>query len=88
MLRAIAYGNELNLAQPPRPTDPKLPWEPVWAVKVRVKSVGSTVVGMPSMGDMQRNARETAEPQQEAEAADKNEKKPGVFDVLRGVLGR
>jgi len=88
MLRAIAYGNELNLAQPPRPTDPKVPWEPVWAVKVRVKSVGSTVVGMPSMGDMQRSARETSEPQQEAEAAEKKEKKPGVFDVLRGVLGR
>jgi len=87
MLRAIAYGNELNLAHPPRPTDPKVPWEPVWTVKVRVKSVASTVLGMPPMGDMQRSARETSEPQ-ETDAAKKEDKKPGVFDVIRGVLGR
>ena len=39
MLRMIAYGNELNLVHPPRPTDPKAVWEPNWALKVRVKSV-------------------------------------------------
>jgi hypothetical protein len=51
MLRMIAYGSELNLAHPPRPTDPKIAWEPEWAVKVRVKSVTSAVLGMPSMDD-------------------------------------
>ena len=45
MLRAIAYGNELNLAHPPRPADPKAPWEPVWAAKVRVKSVARPDAG-------------------------------------------
>ena len=39
ILRMIAYGTELNLAQPPRPADPKIAWEPQWAVKLRVKSV-------------------------------------------------
>ena len=51
MLRMIAYGTELNLAHPPRPTDPKLAWEPDWAVKVRVKSVVFTMLGMPGMDE-------------------------------------
>jgi hypothetical protein len=45
MLRVIAYGDELNLAHPPRPKDPKAKWEPVWAVKLRVKSVASGMLG-------------------------------------------
>ena len=49
MLRMIAYGTEINLAYPPRPTDPKLAWEPDWAVKVRVKSVANSMLGMPAM---------------------------------------
>jgi len=51
MLRMIAYGTEINLAYPPRPTDPKVAWQPDWAVKVRVKSVANSVLGMPDMGD-------------------------------------
>jgi hypothetical protein len=53
MLRMIAYGTELNLAHPPRPTDPKIAWEPDWALKIRVKSVAMSMLGMPAtdMGD-------------------------------------
>ncbi|HEX7374256.1 MAG TPA: hypothetical protein VF277_04735, partial [Steroidobacteraceae bacterium] len=51
MLRMIAYGTELNMAYPPRPTDPKLAWEPDWALKVRVKSVAFTMLGMPAMNE-------------------------------------
>jgi len=51
MLRMIAYGTELNLTHPPRPTDPKLAYEPEWALKVRVKSVATAMLGMPSMDD-------------------------------------
>lgn len=53
MLRMIAYGTELNLAHPPRPTDPKVAWEPDWALKVRVKSVAMSMLGMPSMDESQ-----------------------------------
>ena len=56
MLRMIAYGTELNLAHPPRPTDPKIAWEPQWAVKVRVKSVANAMLGM-DMSEMQRGSR-------------------------------
>jgi hypothetical protein len=46
MLRMIAYGPELNLAHPPRPTDVKIPWEPDWAVRVRTKSTAMAMLGM------------------------------------------
>jgi len=86
MLRSIAYGPELNLAHPPRPTDPRTPWDPVWAVKLRVKSVNMAVLGMPAMAAPGR--AEAAGTAAEPAAEKKSEKKPGVMDVLKGVLGR
>lgn len=44
-LRFIAYGEEANFAHPPRPQDPKTPWNPDWAVKVRLKSTASALLG-------------------------------------------
>lgn len=44
MLNFIAYGNELNLVHPPRPKDTKQVWEQVWAVKLRLKSTGMTML--------------------------------------------
>lgn len=38
MLHFIAYGDEMNLVHPTRPRDAKQPWEPLWALKVRLKS--------------------------------------------------
>ena len=49
MLRLIAHGSELNLVHPPRPSDPKQPWEQVWAAKLRVKSVANAMLGMPAL---------------------------------------
>ncbi len=45
MLRGIAYGQELNLAHPPRPVDKRIAWEPEWAAKVRVKSLTMVMLG-------------------------------------------
>ena len=81
MLRLIGYGNELNLAHPPRPSDPNQPWNPQWAVKVRVKTVALSMLGMPDMGAGGPAA--TDSPQAPAES-----KKPGALDLLKGVLGR
>lgn len=49
MTRMIAYGDELNLAFPERPKDPKITWEPKWSAKVRLKSVATLLPGMGSM---------------------------------------
>lgn len=88
-LRMIAYGSELNLAHPPRPADPKVAWEPQWAVKVRVKSMASSMLGI-DMGTMMRGAEQAPgrEAQAAPEAASTDEKKPGAVDVLRGLFGR
>ena len=58
MLRAIAYGTELNLAHPARPTDPKIAWEPEWNLKIRVKSMATRMMGME--GEMSSTDTEAA----------------------------
>ena len=95
MLRLIGYGNELNLAHPPRPADPKAAWEPVWAVKLRVKSVASSMLGMPELGDMDKSAENSpsssSSSSSSASVEPKNNeivKRPSALDILRGVLGR
>lgn len=40
MLQFIAYGEEMNLVHPPKPKDPKEPWNPIWTLKLRLKSTG------------------------------------------------
>jgi hypothetical protein len=60
MVRMIGYGEELNLAQPPRPPDPKATWEPIWTAKVRVKSEGMLILGMGDMPGEHRSRRERA----------------------------
>lgn len=44
-VRFIAYGEEANFAHPPRPQDPKVAWNPDWAVKVRLKSTAAAMLG-------------------------------------------
>lgn len=75
MLRLIAYGDELNLAYPPRPKDPKAVWNPQWAAKVRLKSMATTMVGMPVM---ERGSDKSVQ--------DKP-KSPDAVDLLKGIFG-
>ena len=75
MVRMIAYGPELNLTHPPRPAAAKANWEPEWAVRVRVKSTGMTMLGM----DEHSGGRGGRSQQQES---------PGLGGVLRGIFGR
>ena len=84
--------SELNLAHPPRPTDPKIAWEPQWAVKVRVKSVANAMLGM-DMGEMQRGTggrTQAPDPAAPPAAAEKKQedKLPDPVNILRGILGR
>ena len=50
MLQMIAYGDEANFADPPRPADPRVPWNIRWTTKVRYKSTAGVMLGMPAMG--------------------------------------
>lgn len=83
MVRMIAYGPELNLAHPPRPENPKTPWNPEWAVRVRIKSSGMTVLGMEeqSAGRSSGQSRSEPAPQETLEL-------PSIGGVLKGLFGR
>ncbi len=100
MLRMIAYGSELNLVHPPRPADPKIAWEPEWAVKVRVKSVANAMLGI-DMSEMQRGAGQRSQPQTRSAAPPQESPAPTAapekkledtvkdgVNVLRGIFGR
>jgi hypothetical protein len=100
MLRAIAYGTELNMAYPPRPTDPAIAWEPDWNIKIRVKSMTTTMMGMEgadAMGGMGGAAGDEEMTDAPAPAADggqaapateqpKKKKKFNPLDVVKDVV--
>ena len=56
MLQFIAYGEELNLVQPPKPKDPKKRWDIEWSAKVRLKSTAM----MPLMANESENSSRKA----------------------------
>ena len=80
MLRLIAYGDELNLAHPPRPKDAKAKWQPIWAVKLRVKAVTSGFLGMSAQGRAGTAAKE--------EETSIVPKIPQPMELLKGIFGR
>jgi hypothetical protein len=90
MMRFIAYGDELNLAYPPRPADPKAVWEPDWAVKLRQKSTAVSMLGMKMPAAGRRGERRT---DNAGDAAGDVPTSPGDAvmkegaKALRGILG-
>jgi hypothetical protein len=92
MLRAIAYGTELNMAHPPRPTDPAIAWEPEWNVKVRVKSMTTTMIGMSGMeGSEDMTGAPEAAPQEGTDVPAEQPKKKKKFnplDAVKDVIGQ
>ena len=93
MLRMIAYGGESNFAHPPRPADPRAPWAPEWAVRVRVKSNTMAQLGEDQGG----HGSAAAAPPAGAEATPASPA-PSVLEqvlpipnpagLLRGLFGR
>jgi hypothetical protein len=86
ILSMIAYGPETHIAWPPKPTDPKQPWDPEWNVRVRTKSTAGALLGLDLSG-MQgmdgMDAGDAATPQ------DPGQKKPeegATKKLLKGLL--
>ena len=79
MLSMTAYGPESWITYPPKPADPKLPWNPEWSVRLRARSSASAILGL-DFGGMQQ--MEDGEQQQ-----DQPKKKPGMKGLLKGILG-
>ncbi|MGE5239566.1 MAG: hypothetical protein ACM3ON_12270 [Chloroflexota bacterium] len=97
-LQFIGYGEELNLVHPPKPKDPKEPWNIIWAAKVRLKSTGMLVLGMEGQDDRGTAARrgrrgaeqpqpsEVEQPQQTEKPAE-DEGVKGTIKKFKGLLG-
>lgn len=98
MLRMIAYGGEHGFVHPPRPTDPKTPWNQEWSVRLRLKShtmaslgeerKSRTNDGKPvTRKDQPPNAREGAE-ESGSEKSSILPSMPNPVNVLKGLFGR
>ena len=102
MLRMIAYGGEHGFVHPPRPTDPKVPWDQEWSVRLRVKSQTMAMLGEEI--DSEHNTRRQENPAKSQKgqppnnsdspqnAADESPLKglslPNPANVLKGLFGR
>jgi hypothetical protein len=101
MLQFIAYGEELNLAYPPKPKDPKQRWEPQWSAKVRLKSTGMTPL-MAGDEDTEKKSRPSQKKRQQSKPVDEDSSdsrredgsdsgadrsKSGIGDKLKGLFG-
>lgn len=89
MLQFIAYGEELNIVHPPRPKDPKQPWNPQWSVKVRLKSTGT----MPLMEGGEQDEKPSRR-RPSSERGEGHEQQPsdtrkggGMMEGLKGMFG-
>jgi hypothetical protein len=86
------------MAYPPRPQDPAVAWEPEWNVKIRVKSMTTSMMGMDGadMGGM--SGADDADDMTDAPPADaateqaapaeqgKKKKKWNPLDVAKDVV--
>lgn len=87
MLRGIAYGEELNLAHPPRPSDKRVAWEPEWAARIRVKSMAMLPLGEDGAPSARGQRAQATEAQEEKP---KTQGVPGMPDLgkaLKGLFG-
>lgn len=96
MLQFIGYGEELNLVHPPKPKNPKQPWEPKWSVKVRLKSTGMTALmagdedGDKKVRPSRKNQKIDDDQENSSRADDDSsseKSKGGVGDRIRGLFG-
>jgi hypothetical protein len=83
-LQFIGYGDELNIAYPPKPKDPKIQHETIWAVKLRNKSTGMLPLGQEEM----RGTKESR-PKQEGQPAEpkRGESPDPVQDTINKMKG-
>jgi len=87
----IGYGDELNIAYPPKPKDPKIPHEYIWAMKLRNKSTGMLPLGHED-GTKEQRSRGRQQDQEERPAETEKSKEgpgkdPGTLNKIRGIFG-
>lgn len=93
MLMGTALGGEVNFVHPPKPADPKVAWNPEWAVKVRYGSFSTAPLGVDMSGgrSAQRavNQRNDApQAQQQQQPSNPLEAVVNPINALKGLFGR
>ena len=100
MLMFTAFGDEATFLHPPRPPDPKVPWDQEWFARVSFKSVRMDMVspeGVMDFGAMSGGTGANTAPNTElsdeeycAQLAAQQASKPSVADAIPGgrLLGR
>lgn len=95
MLRMIAYGGEHSFVHPPRPTDPKVPWDQEWSVRLRVKSntmamLGQDIDARRSVTDNNDRIEQSGEAEKESSGSNplSNLPIPGAAGLLKGLFGK
>lgn len=95
-LQFIAYGDELNIAWPPKPKDTKKPHDYVWSMKLRNKSTGMLPLGQEEGREDSREEQRSRDRYQEREdrPAERDryeepaeEKAPDTLNKIRGLFG-
>lgn len=85
MVNLNAFGPELNVVHPPRPTDPKVAWDQQYQVKLRLRSYTGSIAGMgAAMGGAAGAA--AREPGTAADNNDKPADKLNPADAVKGIL--
>jgi hypothetical protein len=91
-IQFIAYGEEMNIIFPPKPKDPKKPWNPEWSVKVRLKSTGMTpLMETQERKDPSRKAK-SSRPDDESDSSDRKDKEDSgasgsPMNKIKGMFG-
>jgi len=81
IVQLVAYGPEANFVHPPRPSDPKAPWNKQWQAKVRYRSSTGGMLGM-TMPGMAEDEGSSRGGQQAPE-----ERRGGFMRGLGGAMG-
>ncbi len=85
----IGYGDELNIAWPPKPKDSKAPHEYIWTMKLRNKSTGMLPLGQEGAREDRRTRGRQQEQDEQPADTEKSEDRPrkGKGGLMRGILG-
>ncbi|MFT4074010.1 MAG: hypothetical protein QM647_00665 [Asticcacaulis sp.] len=78
-----AYGGETNFVYPPRPADPKVPWNIAWETKVRYRTSTGGMLGQDMAGMMGAQKGDTSQPQD----GKKKKKGFGLGDMIKAGAG-
>jgi len=82
-LQFIGYGDELNIAYPPKPRDSTKPHEFIWAVKLRNKSTGMLPIGM---GEGKSGREKQEERPAEPKPGESPDPVKDTIDKMKGIL--